>query len=49
MESEPGDVERAFLTLSRLVIGSLRGEDLVEEAGWLERFVGSSDERLWRE
>jgi len=36
------------LTMSRLMIGSLRGEDLAEEAAWLERFIGSSDES-WRE
>jgi len=48
METAPEDVERAYLTMSRLMIGSLRGEDLAEEAGWLERFIGSSDES-WRE
>jgi class 3 adenylate cyclase/tetratricopeptide (TPR) repeat protein len=48
METAPEDVERAYLTMSRLMIGSLRGEDLAEEAGWLERFSGSSDES-WRE
>jgi tetratricopeptide (TPR) repeat protein len=49
METAPGDVERALLTWSRLVIGSLRGEDLAEEASWLERFLGGSDEKAWRE
>jgi len=49
METAPGDVERALLTMSRLKIGSLRGEDPAEEAGWLERFIGSSDEKFWRE
>ena len=32
-----------ILTFSRLMIGSLRGEDLAEEAGWLERYFGASD------
>jgi class 3 adenylate cyclase/tetratricopeptide (TPR) repeat protein len=49
METAPEDVERAFLTWSRLMIGSLRGEDPAEEAGWLERFIDSSDEKSWRE
>ena len=49
METAPDDVERAFLTFSRLMIGSMRGEDLAQEAGWLERFIGSSDEKSWRE
>jgi class 3 adenylate cyclase/tetratricopeptide (TPR) repeat protein len=48
-ESAPGEVERAELTISRLMIGSLRGEDLAEEARWLERVVGGSDEQSWRE
>jgi len=49
METAPADVERALMTWSRLVIGSLRGEDLAEEASWLERFLGGSDEKAWRE
>ena len=49
MESAPGEVERAELTISRLMIGSLRGEDLAEEARWLERVIGGSDEKAWRE
>ena len=49
METAPGDVERAFLTYSRLMIGSLRGEDLAEEAGWLERYFGASEAESLRE
>jgi class 3 adenylate cyclase/tetratricopeptide (TPR) repeat protein len=49
METAPGDRERAFLTEGRLIIGSTRGEDLAEETTWLERFLGGSDEMLWRE
>jgi hypothetical protein len=49
METAPEDVERAFLTYGRLLIGSLRGEDLAEEAGWLERYFGASDAKLFRE
>jgi hypothetical protein len=49
MESPPGEVERAELTISRLMIGSLRGEDLAEEARWLERVLGGAHEKSWRE
>ena len=49
METAPDDVERAFLTYSRLMIGSWRGEDPAEEAGWLERYFGALDATTWRE
>ena len=49
MESAPGELERAELTISRLMIGSLRGEDLAEEARWLEQVLGDSNEKSWRE
>ena len=49
METAPEDVERAFLTWSRLMIGSLRGEDLAGEGRWLEGFLGGSDEKSWRD
>jgi hypothetical protein len=49
MLTAPGEFERAYLASSRLLIGSLRGEDLAEEASWLERFFGGSDESRWRE
>jgi class 3 adenylate cyclase/tetratricopeptide (TPR) repeat protein len=49
METAPEAVERALVTWSRLVIGSLRGEDLAGEGSWLEGFLGSSDEKSWRE
>jgi tetratricopeptide (TPR) repeat protein len=49
MEAPPGDVERSFLSFSRLMIGSLRGEDPAEEAGWLERYLGSRDSKSLRE
>ncbi len=48
MGTAPADVERAFLTECRLEFGALRGEDLAEEATWLERFLGGADERRWR-
>ena len=48
-ETAPEDVERALLTVSRLMIGSLRGEDPAEQTAWLERFIGSSDEDVWRQ
>jgi hypothetical protein len=49
METEPEDVERAMLTYSRLMIGSLRGEDPSEEAAWLEQYFGASDAEMLRE
>jgi tetratricopeptide (TPR) repeat protein len=49
METAPGELELAWLTIGRLMIGSLRGEDLAEEATWLERFFGGSDDSKWRE
>jgi tetratricopeptide (TPR) repeat protein len=49
METAPGELERASLTKDRLMIGSLRGEDLAAEARWLERFLAGSDERQLRE
>ena len=49
METAPEDVERVFLTFSRLMIGSLRGEDPAEEAGWLERSMGTSDAKWLRD
>jgi class 3 adenylate cyclase/tetratricopeptide (TPR) repeat protein len=49
MLTAPGEFERAYLANSRLLIGSLRGEDLAEEATWLERFFGGSDESWWHE
>ena len=49
METAPEAVERALVTWSRLIIGSLRGEDLAGEGSWLEGFLGSSDEKSWRD
>jgi len=49
METAPGELERAELTFSRVMIGSLRGEDPAEEAGWLERYFGASDAKHLRE
>ena len=49
METASGERERAFLTNGRLMIGSLRGEDPAEEAGWLERYFGASDAKTLRE
>jgi hypothetical protein len=49
MLTAPGELERAYLAHSRLLIDSLRGEDLAEEATWLERFFGGSDESRLRD
>ena len=48
MQTAPGERERASLTFSHLMIGSLRGEDPAEEAGWLERYLGASDAKSFR-
>jgi class 3 adenylate cyclase/tetratricopeptide (TPR) repeat protein len=48
LETASGERERACLTFSRSMIGSLRGEDPAEEAGWLERYLGASDAKSFR-
>ena len=48
METASREREPSFLAFSRLMIGSLRGEDPAEEAGWLERYLGASDAKHFR-